>query len=87
MLEMLKVDLGITTDAYDERLNQYIASAQSMIETEGATLDTDDTQDMQIIVMYASWMWRRRDNMEGMPRMLRWVLNNRIMREKMETEE
>lgn len=83
MLQMLKTDLGITTTAYDERLQQYLTSAESAIATEGATLDTEDSEDAQICVMYAAWLWRKRDTMEGMPRMLRWMLNNRIMKEKM----
>lgn len=84
MLEMLKVDLGITTTAYDERLGQYITSAQQMIEREGVkTLNLSSSlEDMQLVVMYAAWLWRRRDSMEGMPRMLRWALNNRIFSEK-----
>lgn len=83
MLEKLKIDLGITTDAYNERLSDYLRGAQSMIETEGVTL-TDSDQDQQLIIMYAAWMWRKRDSMECMPRMLRWMLNNRIMQEKMQ---
>lgn len=84
MLEMLKIDLGITTTAYDERLGQYLTSAQQMIEREGVTaLDLSSSfEDMQLVVMYAAWLWRRRDSMEGMPRMLRWALNNRIFSEK-----
>jgi hypothetical protein len=80
---MLKTDLGITTTIYDERLQQYLNSAIEMIRTEGAVLDTNDTEDKQIVVMYAAWLWRKRDSMEGMPRMLRWILNNRIMKGKM----
>lgn len=83
MLTMLKVDLGITTDAYDERLNQYLESAKSMISREGVFLDETAPEDMQIIVMYAAWLWRRRDTGEGMPRMIRWALNNRVFGEKM----
>lgn len=84
LLDMLKIDLGITTKAYDERLVQYIASAKQMIIREGATnLDLKDClEDMQLVVMYAAWLWRRRDSMEGMPRMLRYALNNRILSEK-----
>lgn len=83
MLEMLKIDLGITTTAYDGRLEQYLASAQQMIEREGATaLDLSSLEDKQLVVMYAAWLWRRRDTQEGMPRMLRWALNNRIFSEK-----
>lgn len=84
MLEMLKIDLGITTTAYDGRLEQYITSAQEQIRREGVTtLDTSSVGDMQLVVMYAAWMWRKRDGMEGMPRMLRYALNNRIFSEKM----
>lgn len=84
MLSMLKVDLGITTYQYDERLQQIINSAKSMIEREGVTFEDELTaEDMQLIVMYAAWLWRRRDTHEGMPRMIRWALNNRIFGEKM----
>ena len=84
MLAMLKTDLGISTStAYNTRLEQLLTVAQSAITEEGAsTLDASDPLDMQLIVMYAAWLWRRRDNMDGMPRMLRWNLNNRIMSEK-----
>lgn len=86
-LSMLKTDLGITTTAYDARLQQYLTSAQQMIEREGVkTLDLSGLEDAQLVVMYAAWMWRRRDSQDGMPRMLRWALNNRIMSEKMQEE-
>lgn len=87
MLTMLKVDLGITTTAYDGRLEQYISSAQAQIEREGITLSLESVDDMQLIVMYAAWMWRRRDTMEGMPRMVRYALNNRLFAQKMGEEE
>jgi len=83
LLGMLKVDLGIkATTAYDERLTQYIESAKKSIAEEGITLDLEDIQDCQIVVMYAAWTWRKRDSGEGMPRMLRYTLNNRVFREK-----
>ena len=82
MLTMLKTDLGIrSTTAYDVRLNQLLTAAQSAIIKEGAsTLDASDPLDMQLIVMYAAWLWRRRDEMTGTPRMLRLALNNRVFR-------
>lgn len=83
MLEMLKIDLGITTDAYDARLNNYLLSAQTEIEREGATLNLDNVNDQMLVIMYAAWTWRRRDTMEGMPRMLRYALNNRVLEEAM----
>lgn len=84
LLTMLKTDLGIrSTTAYDARLGQLLTAAQSAITQEGAsTLDASDPLDQQLIVAYAGWLWRRRDDVAGMPRMLRWMLNNRILAEK-----
>ena len=82
MLAQLKVDLGITTDAYDDRLGQYLNAAAGQIAREGITLDSSKADDVQLQVMYAAWMWRRRDSGEGMPRMLRYQMNNRLFQEK-----
>lgn len=82
---MLKIDLGITTTAYDARLTQLLQIAKAEIIKEGATTlnDAASIADANIVIMYAAWLWRRRDTMEGMPRMLRWALNNRVFSEKM----
>lgn len=84
LLTALKIDLGIVASDYDSRLAQYLESAQTEISREGVTLDLTDAGDCQLVVMYASWRWRRRDTGEGMPRMVRYALNNRIFSEKMQ---
>lgn len=86
LLSMLKVDLGIkSTTAYDERLSQYIEAADQAITEMGAILDYSVLKDNQLVVMYAAWTWRKRDSGEGMPRMLRYALNNRIFSEKVKS--
>ena len=85
LLTALKTDLGITGTGYDARLEQVIASAKAAIAREGAVLDLANFEDCQIVIMYAAWLWRRRDTMEGMPRMLRWALNNKVFSGKMVT--
>lgn len=82
LLPLLKCDLGIMTDAYNERLVGYIGNAQKEITREGVVLG-DDIDDDSLTVMYAAWTWRKRDSGEGMPRMLRYALNNRIFAQKM----
>ena len=93
LLTMLKTDLGIsTTTAYDQRLTQYLETAIQAITREGATIATlsggaysiATIEDAELIVLYAAWMWRKRDSGEGMPRMLRYQLNNRVLAEKMQ---
>ena len=83
LLTALKVDLGIVGTGYDSRLTQVVSAAQEAIAREGAELDLSKFEDCQIVIMYAGWLWRRRDTMEGMPRMLRWALNNKIFSGKM----
>lgn len=80
---MLKIDLGIlSSTVYDARLRQYLQSAVEAIKREGAaTIDPENLADAELIVKYAAWMWRNRDNMEGMPRMVRYALNNRVLAE------
>ena len=79
LLSALKVDLGITATEYDERLTAYLNNAMQQITREGVTLNDSDGQ---LVEMYAAWMWRRRDTGEGMPRMVRYLLNNRVLQEK-----
>lgn len=81
LLTALKVDLGITSTAYDTRLTAYLDNAMAQIRREGVTL-TDQIDDQQLVIMYAAWTWRRRDTGEGMPRMVRYALNNRVLQEK-----
>ena len=77
LMTLLKIDLGIIGTAYDPQLEQLLIAAQSFITREGVTL-TDSVEDAQLIIMYAAYLYRKRATDEGMPRMLRWALNNRI---------
>lgn len=86
MLTALKTDLGIITNAYDQRLEQYLTSAQKAIEIEGITL-SDSIADSDLVIRYAAWLWRKRATGEGIPRSLRWALNNRLFSEKISGED
>ncbi len=81
LLKALRVDLGITSEAFSQRLLSKIRTAQARIEEEGITLE-DTEQDRDLVVMYAAYLWRSRTSGEGMPRMLRYALNNRLFSRK-----
>lgn len=81
LLPAFKVDIGFVNSKYDQRLIAYLSNAQEQIKREGITL-TDQIDDQQLVVMYAAWSWTKRKTGEGMPRMLRYALNNRLMQEK-----
>lgn len=81
LLSGLKIDLGITTTAYDARLIEYLKRAGAEIEREGINLNGSD-DDKNLVIQYAAWMWSKRDTGEGIPRMIRWLLNNRLFGDK-----
>ena len=109
ILEMLKANLEIINSLKDKYLSQLIETAEKEIKREGVTFTTTEVQtttttttteisyevdDANLIVMYASWLYRKRvdDSLSGytsaisatgMPRMLRYTLNNRIFSQKM----
>ena len=83
LLANLKIDLGIVTTAYDQRLTALLDVAVKELEREGVTLSLSDgaysdISDANLVIEYASYLWRKRDSGEGMPRMLRWQINNRL---------
>ena len=87
ILQALKIDLGITSDAYNGRLSQYIEQAKIEIKNEGVSLDLTNIDHTQTVTMYAGWLWRKRDTGEGMPRMVRYQLNQLIFHQHLEDKE
>lgn len=86
ILEILKVDLQVSSSALDLYLLVLITSARAYIAQEGITL-ADTAQDAMLVEMYAAYLYRRRreENVQ-MPRMLRWALNNRLFSQKGEAD-
>ena len=85
LLAAVKTDNQISVSGYDTRLTEIIDSAKTAIMAEGvATLDPSvSSEDAQLVIMYADWIWSSRNQPEAaMPRSLRWKLNNRIFGEK-----
>lgn len=92
LLSMLKSNLEIAGSSRDGYLGQLLAAARAEAAAEGADLDPSDIRDANILVMYASYLYRGRAGgtdradyrtasagASGMPRMLRYALNNRII--------
>ena len=83
LMALLKADLDLLSvpkerEAY---LTQQIEAAKSMIQREGITL-TARPEATQLVVMYAAWLYRKRNTGEGMPRMIRYALNNRVISQR-----
>lgn len=82
---MLLIDLQRMNvpDATKNFLMNLITVAEVEITREGISLDLSDTGDQQTIEMYAAYLYRKRVSGDGMPRMLRYRLNNRLLSERM----
>lgn len=81
LLTLLQTDLNLLSPDANRvsQLTYLLSAAEQMIAREGVTLQEPYTiEDGQLIVMYASYLYRKRATNEPMPRMLRWALNNRI---------
>lgn len=86
ILEIVKIDLGMSAKAYDKLVEGRIESAKAAIKNEGINLIEGDVEDSLLIADYAAFLHRDRKSKEGMPRSLRWRLNNRLLSERNRTE-
>lgn len=77
LLQSMKLDLGISSQAYDSRLLSKIRVAMSRITKEGVKL-TNCEDDRDLVLMYAEWLWQHRRDGKAMPPMVRYAINNRI---------
>lgn len=81
-LDILKMDLQIMQDLHDEYLTKLLELAESDIKKEGIKLD-ESLEGSMVVVHYAAYLFRRRaGNETGMPRYLRYELNNMLMSQK-----
>ena len=86
ILEMLKANLDKTTSVKDDYLKFLIDASKEKIAEEGITLDLNKSGDVNLVVMYAAYLFRKRaEDNPVMPRMLRYALNNRLFSEKMKS--
>lgn len=73
------------TEAFIKNL---ISVAKTEIAREGIQLNVNDIDHAQTVAMYASYLYRRRSAPQnGMPRMLRWRLNNLLFSQKAKASE
>lgn len=84
LLDLQKINVS---DGMKSYLQMLISASETEIAREGITLDLSVEDDRQTVEMYAAYLYRKRDSGDGMPRMLRYRLNNRLLSEKMEEDE
>ena len=84
ILAMLKSNLSTMTTAQDNYLGFLIESSKKNIAEMGITLDLNESDDVNLVVMYAAYLFRKRaEDNPVMPRMLQFAIHNRLFSEKM----
>ena len=86
ILVMLKSNLSMMTTAQDNYLGFLIESSKKNIAEMGITLDLNESDDVNLVVMYAAYLFRKRaEDNPVMPRMLQFAIHNRLFSEKMKS--
>lgn len=77
-LEFLRTDLGfLEPDAAVSKYMEHLLDvARRELIAKGIDLIETEADDMSLIVMYAAWLYRRRDGSGAMPDMLRYSISN-----------
>lgn len=82
-LTLLKNDLQMLTSSNDTLLSSLLDASTEYIQKEGITLVENDIGIDMVIVQYAAYLFRKRASEEtGMPRFLRYNLNNILFSQK-----
>jgi hypothetical protein len=82
ILNLLKIDLGITHNVRDAFFIQLIKGSIKEIERRGITLDDDRADDQMLIVDYAAWSYRKRQEDIPLANNIQHRLRNRIIEER-----
>lgn len=81
-LKLLKQDLQMLSDSSDEYLSSLLSLSKMEMEREGIKFGDDDEAD-GLNIQYAAYLFRKRaGNETGMPRYLRFALNNLILHQR-----
>lgn len=78
-LQLLKLDLGITHNLRDTYFSNILETASVELTKMGVDLSSKTVEDMQLIVDYAVWQYRKRQEDVGLPRNIKFRIHNRVL--------
>lgn len=82
VLNLLKIDLGITHSLRDAYLIPLIKGSIIEIEKRGITLDLNNTGDQMLISDYSAWTYRKRLEDAPLANNIQTRLRNRMIEER-----
>jgi len=82
LLNLLKIDLGITHSLRDAFFIQLLQGTIQEIERRGITVDKTKADDQMLIVDYAAWTYRKRQEDQPLANNIQHRIRNRIIEER-----
>jgi hypothetical protein len=82
LLNLLKLDLGITHDLRDAFFLQLLQGTIKEIERRGITVDVNSADDQMLVVDYSCWVYRKRQEDIPLANNIQHRLRNRIIKER-----
>jgi len=82
LLNLFKLDLGITHSVRDAFFLQLLQGSIQEIERRGITLDQKSADDQMLIVDYAAWTYRKRQEDAPLASNIQHRIRNRIIQER-----
>lgn len=79
LLDLLKLDLGITHTLRDAYFHAVIQSSMAEMERMSVALDLEKVDDQMLVVDFASWTYRNRQENVSLSRNLQIRIHNRII--------
>jgi hypothetical protein len=86
LLHLLKIDLGITHNLRDAFFISLINGSIKEIERRGIKLNQNSADDQMLIVDYAAWTYRKRQEDIPLADNIQHRLRNRIIKERIEKQ-
>lgn len=78
-LSLLKIDLGITHKLRDAYFNSILKTAHKELSKMGVDLSKGEVEDIQLVVDYTVWNYRKRQEDVGLPRNIKFRIHNRVI--------
>lgn len=86
LLHLLKIDLGITHTLRDAFFISLLKGTVAEIERRGISLNQQSADDQMLIVDYAAWTYRKRQEDIPLANNIQHRLRNRIIKERIEKQ-
>lgn len=87
VLEMFKIDLGISHNKRDAYFTNYLQAQQNELERKGIALNFDKVEDIMLLSDYAAWNYRKRSEDMPLANNLLYRLRNRQIQKRAEAVE